>query len=128
MRRKNVRVGRRPVRATAVLVLLALAGSACAGDVGKYRNAQPGVGPTRPVARTASAATAESAAGPVDGSAVADAVTNPVSAVAASAGAGAVPGAGGRPASPAAPGASRASAGGSGSSAGTWARPINRPR
>ncbi|HKN89765.1 MAG TPA: ABC transporter substrate-binding protein [Acidimicrobiia bacterium] len=119
MRRKNVRVGRRPVRATAVLVLLALAGSACAGDVGKYRNAQPGVGPTRPVARTASAATAESAAGPVDGSAVADAVTNPVSAVAASAGAGAVPGAGGRPASPAAPGASRASAGGSGSSAAT---------
>src|SRR5205807_7614339 len=79
MRRKNVGFGRRPVRGTAVLVLLALTGGACAGEVGKYRNAQPGVGSTRPAAATATAAAAppEPAAAPADASAVAAAVTNP---------------------------------------------------
>ncbi|HZQ76096.1 MAG TPA: ABC transporter substrate-binding protein [Acidimicrobiia bacterium] len=52
-------------------MLVALAGSACAGEVGKYRNAQPAVGATRHNAETAApaAAPAESAAAPVDGSA-----------------------------------------------------------
>ena len=122
MRRKNVGFGRRPVRGTAVLVLLALTGGACAGEVGKYRNAQPGVGSTRPAAATATAAAAaaESAAAPADGSAVADAGTNPTSPVAAasSTGAGSISGAGGRLSRPAATGASSAALGGSGSLAG----------
>jgi branched-chain amino acid transport system substrate-binding protein len=123
MRRKKVGVGRRPVRGTAVLVLLALAGSACAGQVGKYRNALPRVGSTRPVAETATAAApaAESATAPADGSAVADAGTNATSpvATASSGGSGSVSGAGGALSRPAATGVSSAAVGGSGSLAGT---------
>ncbi|HEV8623287.1 MAG TPA: ABC transporter substrate-binding protein [Acidimicrobiia bacterium] len=70
MRSNNVCLGRRPVYGLAVLVLVALTGSACAGGLAKYRNAQPLVGATQPAAETAaSAAGAESAAGPVDAAA-----------------------------------------------------------
>jgi ABC-type branched-subunit amino acid transport system substrate-binding protein len=128
MRSNNVPVGRRPIHGLAVLVLVALTGSACAGQLGKYRNAQPLGGATRPAVGTAApaAAAAESAAGPVDGSAVADTGTSPASpavAASASSAAGSVPGTGGRSSRPAATGAS----GASGPLAGTASRPGTGP-
>ena len=70
MRSNNVPLGRRPVHGLAVLVLMALTGSACAGGLAKYRNAQPLVGAT-PAAETATAAAGpESAAGSLETAAV----------------------------------------------------------
>jgi substrate-binding family protein len=67
MRSNNVSRRRQPVHGLAVLVLVALAGSGCAGGLAKYRNAQPLVGATIPAAETATpAAAAELAAGGVD--------------------------------------------------------------
>jgi branched-chain amino acid transport system substrate-binding protein len=80
MRPNNVPPIRHPVHGLAVLVLVALTGSGCAGGLAKYRNAQPLEAGTRLAAESAApagavdtAAVDESAAGPVDTAAAPDA-------------------------------------------------------
>jgi len=125
-----VRLRRHPVHGVAVLVLVALTGSACAGGLAKYRYAEPGVGMTRPASESRTPATAAgSAAGSVDGSATADTGTDPSSPVAAASasGAGSVPAAGGRSISPVRSGPSGAVVAGSGPLAGTASKPGTGP-
>jgi len=127
---KSVPLGRRPVRGTAVLVLVALAGSACAGGLAKYRNAQPLVGATRPVAQTAiPAAGAEAAAGPVDGSAAAGTATTASQSMAASSSQSGDPVAGGagHPDRPAVTGVTQTTVAGSGPVARSASSPAAGP-
>jgi branched-chain amino acid transport system substrate-binding protein len=74
----------------AVLVLVALTGSACAGGLAKYRNAQPLVGATQPVSETAASAVGvDSAAATADttaGTSAASAAQGAPSGTAAAAG------------------------------------------
>jgi branched-chain amino acid transport system substrate-binding protein len=133
MRSNNVSVGRRPFHGLAVLVLVALAGSGCAGQLDKYRNAQPLVGMTPAVDTAAPAAGAESAAGPADAGAAAPDTTAGTSADSAATvapsgtGSGAAAITGGRAPRAAAANVAGAAVGGSGPGAGATSKPGTRP-
>ena len=132
MASKLIATRRRPIRGTALLVLVALVGSACAGEVGKYRNALPGAATARAAATAATdaPATAVPAAVPDDAATAAAETTAgtaaPTTATGTPSGAGAtsVAAAGTRASRPATGGAVVASA--SGPLAGT-AKPTTGP-
>jgi branched-chain amino acid transport system substrate-binding protein len=99
MRSNKVPLRRQPASGLAVLVLVALTGSACAGGLAKYRNAQPLVGAARPAAERATpAAGPEAVTGSLDTAAAPDttAGTSAVAATVAPSGTGAAAGTGAR--------------------------------
>jgi branched-chain amino acid transport system substrate-binding protein len=123
MRSNNVPPTRHPVHGLALLVLVALASSACAGGLAKYRNAQPLVGETRPAAETSTPAASEAAAGPAEDTVPVDAGMDAASpATSASPGGGAAPGAMGRSSRPTASSAGGTAVAGSGPLTGSASR------
>ena len=135
MRSRNLPLGRRPLPAVAVLVLVALTGSACAGGLAKYRNAEslegaarPAAGVAAPAAGAGSPSGVESVAGAVDGGVATDKGAIPSSPVGdASAAVGAAAGAAGRPARPGGTGANTATVATSGPLARTAAKADTSP-